>query len=48
MTSVGGPCRTCWSSPEERRKRITGDGIAAFVEMLQRLPIQIDRRREAL
>ena len=31
----------------ERRKRITREGIAAFLEMLRRLPIQIERR-EAL
>jgi len=31
----------------ERRKRITQDGIAAFVATLRRLPIQVERR-EAL
>jgi predicted nucleic acid-binding protein len=31
----------------ERRKRITQEGIAAFLETLRRLPIQIERR-EAL
>jgi predicted nucleic acid-binding protein len=28
----------------ERRKRITQEGIAAFVEMLRTLPIQVERR----
>ena len=28
----------------ERRKRITQEGIAAFLEALRRLPIQVERR----